>query len=274
MVMPRKDAEFSHLRGEFQQKHDGSFAWESMVSAYLALPALRGFWPMSASDESGNIRDFGEVGGGLHLTNRNTVLHLATPMPVMDFTSGNSEVLYRADAAAFDIQGNEAFVHSDYRGLTMGAWVQFDAVDQNSTLMGKWDTAANQRSYIIYLNGSTSKISFYWSTNGTLQPNVEYDTALVAGRWYFVCGRFDPSTEAKIWVNDNFNVDTTSIPATLFNGTASFAIGAYGTQPATWLDYMDGRVSMAFLCAAYLPDHTVRRLYYRTRALFQTRETW
>lgn len=272
MVVPRKDAEFTRLQSEFQATHDSSFAWESAISAYLALPALRGFWPMSVTNQNGTVSDLSTL--DLHLTNRNTVMQHALPQPVMDFTSGNSEVLYRADETALDIQGNEAYVHSDYQGLTMGAWVQFDAVDQNSTLMGKWDTAANQRSYIIYLNGSTSKISFYWSTNGTLQPNVEYDTALVAGRWYFVCGRFDPSTEAKIWVNDNFNVDTTSIPATLFNGTASFAIGAYGTQPAAWLDYMDGRVSMAFLCSAYLPDHTVRRLYYRTRPLFQTREAY
>jgi hypothetical protein len=193
-------------------------------------------------------------------------------MPAVDINSGSSELLYRADEADFDILGNESFIHSDYRGLTIGAWAYFDAVAQHSGIAGKW--TSGQKSYLLHMN-NVGQAEMYVSNDGAAQIYATYSAAaLVTGRWYFLCGRFDPSTEIKIWVNDNSNIKTVNVPATLFNGTASFAVGAWGTQPATWTSFMDGRVSMVFLCAAYLPDHTVRRLYYRTRPLFQTREAY
>lgn len=271
MVFPRNDDAYNRLLSEFQQTNDSSFAHESLASSYLALPGLRGFWPMSALGASGEALDIGGLGG--HLTNVNTVLSLASPQPATYFQTANSEALYIADASAYDIIGTEAYVHADYRGLTIGAWVYFDAIGQTHGFIGKYSVAAGNHSYLLHVTAA-NKPKMHVSTDGTAIVFAEHTTSIVANQWCFIVGRYDPSTEVKVWLNDVAVVETTSVPATIFNGNASFVVGAYGTGPATFSAYMEGKVSMAFLCAAYLPDHTIRRLYYRTRPAFQNRSQW
>lgn len=273
MAFPRNDEAYNRMLSEFQQTNDSSFAHESLASSYLALPGLRGFWPMSALGADGEALDLGGLNG--HLTNVNTALTLALPQPAVHFQTANSEALYidTSQITTFDILGTEAYVDAAYRGLTLGAWIYFDAIGQTHGFMGKWSTIAGNFSYLLHVTAANEP-EMHVSTDGTATIGVTHTTAVVANQWNFIVGRFDPSTEVKVWLNDVAVVETTSVPASLFNGNASFTVGAYGTGPGTFAAYMEGKVSMAFLCAAYLPDHTVRRLYYRTRPAYQNREQW
>lgn len=268
----RSDQVVKQLDSEFQRSYDSSFAWESLCSSYLALPVLRGFWPMSSIGGSGQAMETGS-GANRLLTNVNTALALAWPQPAMYFQTGNSEYLYAVDASPYDILGTEAYVHTSYQGLTIGAWVYFDAIGQDHGLIGKWSVAAGNRSYLLYVS-SGNIFTFLVSVNGTDIIQVTHTTTAAADQWYFVVGRYDPSTEVKIWVNDIAVINTTSIPAALHNGNADFQIGAYGTNGVSVDDYMEGKVSCGFLCAAMLPDNIIRRLYYRTRPAFQNKDEW
>ena len=266
----RNDQTVQQLASEFQKTDDSSFAHESLISSYLALPGLIAFYPMSVATLSGSVIDLG--GNDLFLTNLNTVEILAQEKPVALFQTANFEVLY-SNQASFDIRGNEAYIGSSYRGLTMGAWVYFNDTGQTHSIMGKWSTVAGNRSYLLHCTAS-NKLRMLVCGDGTNFDFVEYPTSITAQKWHFIVGRFDPSTEVKIWVNDDSEIEVASIPATLHDGTASFTVGAEGTSPAPFGAYMEGMVSMGFITATRLSDATIRRLYYRTRPAFQSRADW
>jgi len=76
--------------------------------------------------------------------------------------------------------------------------------------------------------------------------------------------RFDPSTTLDIFVNGDKDSIGAGAVASIHSGAADFYIGAYdpGTNP------FRGRVSLAFLCAAYLSDAHIFSIYQQSRALF------
>ena len=89
---------------------------------------------------------------------------------------------------------------------------------------------------------------------------------MTASNWYFVVGRFNPSTSLDIIVNGTKVSNVAGIPATLFNSTANFIVMAYNNGLAATRN--DGKTSLCFLCAAYLDDVVVDALFAQTRALF------
>ena len=266
-MFPRNDEAFNRLLSEFQQTNDGSFAWESAISAAMYLPALRGLWPMSSwgtslvYDLSGNVLSLTNSGAQADASNGN--------IPCANFASAGSDRLYRSDEAALDILGTEAYVTSAYRGLTMGTWLRATTSPADMMIMGKWAYSGNERSYNLRFNAS-SQPAAYISVDGTASTIEAHSTAVVHSEWHFVCMRFDPSANLAIWLDDNKEENTTSIPASINNSTADFEIASFNNGES----YFDGRISLAFLCAAALSDAAVRRLYYRTRPAFQNRSQW
>lgn len=89
---------------------------------------------------------------------------------------------------------------------------------------------------------------------------------LVAREWFFAVGRYKPSLEIAAFVNGEKTVNTTSIPADIYSGAASFLIGAKDEGAAGSL--LHGGASLCFLCASALPDGVINGLYQHTRALF------
>jgi hypothetical protein len=212
-------------------------------------------------DVSGNGLTLTASGGYAGLYNGN--------IPLVYLTAASSQRLYRSDEAALDIIGTEAYVASGWRGLTMGAWVHPVSSPTDMHVMGKWLVAGSQRSYNLRTNASAQP-AVYISTDGSSSAIQAHTTALAADQWDFVCARFDPSTNVTIWLNDSKVENTTGIPATINNSTADFEIGSFNGGDG----YFDGRISLAFLCAAAASDAAIRRLYYRTRPLFQNRSQW
>jgi hypothetical protein len=232
-----------------------------LISPFLALPGLRGFWPMSAIDSSGNAQD--QSGHGHHLSYQGnpTYNSYLDWIPYIDL-DGTGDYLSLADTADLDITGTaETYVDSSRRGLTLGGWFRSDNMANNYMLMSKNSGAAN-KSYWLEFNGLETRFSV--SSDGTAETQVVLGQTLASATWYFCVGRFDPSTELKVWTNAMTNTTATAIPASIKSGTADFNVGGYNNGSLL----LDGQVSRCFLCAAMLSDAQVSNLFQVTRGAF------
>ena len=231
------------------------------IAPFLALPGLRGFWPMSAFDASANV--FDQSG------NVRTMAAAGTPRfgydglaPYAEF-DGSGDYLTRADETALDVTGGESYVVTP--GLTLGGWFYFDnAASANEGLITKWLASANLSYMLCRTSGGVGAIQVTSDgTSGTQVTSAASVLCTVAG-WNFIAGRVVPSTTLDLWQNGTQYTNSTSIPAAIHAGSANFVIG--GWSGGTGL--LTGRASLCFLCAAALSDDIVSALYQRTRPLF------
>jgi len=240
-------------------------SWEAAASVYLGLPGLRGYWPLTAINGANNYVDIS--GGGLTLTNTNTVYVTGDNAlrSYSRFTLASSTYLNRADEAAFDITGAAEAVSAAYAGLTVGAWVNMVTLPSAyQTIASKWG-AAGTRSYLLNVN-SSNRFEFAVSGNGTAAFYATSTVNAALSTWYFVAGRYQVATpEINLWVNATEYTNTTSIPASLFNGAAAFILGC--THDALY--FLNANMCHAFLCAAALPDAVIGAIYNRTKGLLE-----
>lgn len=265
--MLRNTTSLRRNQDDFARTKSPTYAVGNVVSSFLSLPGLIGFWPMSSINRSADVQDLS--GNAHHLTyNGNPTINYRGIVPYMDF-DGTGDYLSRADETDFDITGTETHIASALRGLTMGGWFYFDTLGASTIgIMSKFAyTSPNtdQRSYQIVYHGS-GYFFFSISSDGTQtnESNIISTVAEQTGQWYFIVGRFTPSTEVAIFVNTTKNKNTTSIVASIYNSTRPFAIGGNDN----FATLMDGRASMCFLCTAALSDGIIRGLYHQSRSLF------
>lgn len=216
------------------------------------LPELRGLWMASNVNESGNLLDL--TGQGRTLTN-----NASTPravynniVPYCDL-NGSTQYFSRADEAGLDITG----------ALTIGGWFWLDTIAADTALVGKQTPTGNQRGYILNALNTTAYAQMLVSVDGVNNTTVASTTGQGVSRWCFVAGRFTPSTELAVFVNTIKAVNTTSIPASIFNNTAPLTIGS--RAPGQWLD---GRFAIAFLCSAVASDQALATIFQQTRGYF------
>lgn len=241
---------------------NGVFIGNTLAS-YMALPGLVGFWPMSSVQRStGNAYDLSGQGRTLTYTGNPVFTYYNGLVPYIIF-DGTGDYLSRTDETDLDITGTETIFTSGAAGLTMGGWFWIDTTGTEMAFMGKYTTTGNQRSYILYK-----------STGGTVDAIVSSDgststittgSAVTIDTWYFAVVRFIPSTSVDIFVNATKSTNTTSIPASIFNSTAPFQIGALNAGGA---DLLSGQASLCFLCANALGDDLISSLFQSSRVLF------
>jgi len=260
----RNDELLDMLQGEFQRRYEPNFAWGNAISAFSLLPGLRGLWPMSSVDENGNALDLS--GKGLTLAYAgNPGYNYQGLAPYIDL-DGVGDSLSRNDEAALDIIGTEGFIASAKRGLTIGGWFWFDTLVTARLIMSKWKvTGSNDRSYRLYWSQVNNAFTFDISTDGIATVFAASTAGYSTGRWYWIVGRFTPSTEVAIFINRVKTTNLVGVPASLFNSISTFYIG---TQDAGATFMMDGRVSICFLSSALLSDTIINTAYEQTRALY------
>jgi len=231
-----------------------------LISPFLALPGLVGFWPMSSVQRStGNAYDLS--GQGRTLTyNGNPTYNINNDFAPYIRLDGTGDFLSRADETDLDILGTEAVFVSTVRGLTMGGWFLFNAIGVDAGLISKFG-AAGQRSYMLEQRSSDT-VQLRISVDGTALVDVTSGT-ITTGQWYFIAGRFTPSTEQVIWLNEEKTINTTSIPASIFNSTSALQIGAFASG-----SLVNGRASLCFLSANALSDGIISSLFQQTRGVF------
>lgn len=252
---------------KLQQEIDGLVKPEismDLISPFLDLPGLVGFWPMSSVQRStGNAYDLSGQGRTLTYNGNPTYNIYNSIIPYIDL-DGTGDFLSRPDETDLDILGTETIYASGVRGLTLGGWYWFDdntpaAVEYMISKFG----GGGQRSFA--LTRRTDQVArMLLSTDGTALVQVDSTVALDDGAWYFYVGRFEPSTELAVFVNGVKTTNATAIPASIFNSTASFEIGAQGGGGSL----QNGRSSLDFLCANNLPDALINSLFQSTRGAF------
>jgi hypothetical protein len=224
-----------------------------LISPFLALPNLRGFWPMSSVDAS-SVYDLSGQG-------RTLTINGSAPTAIYnDFVNyfdlnGSTQYLTRANEAGLGITG----------ALTCMLWYWPDTVPSGARgLLSKYDSSAAQKSYLLFdTNTGTHTAAFIISTDGTATVSSGSSALLSTGRWYHLAGLFVPSTKVAVFVNGVETANTTSIPATIFNSTASFAIGTNVNGII-----LDGRIAPGCLCADDLSVSLIRSNFAQTRGFF------
>lgn len=239
----RNDQMVNLLSADYRKLYDATHSWGDAISMYLSLPQLRGFWPMSSVNESGNVYDLS--GQGRTLTNNGAATFgTAGLVPYASTTSG--KFFSRADEAGLDITG----------GLTIVSWRRF------TTLPGATQafTLTKDQAYRLY-HLSNYPIFAVYDAVPTIKV-LQFDPANVssANTWYFLAARFTPSTEMKLWRNEEFVSTTSSVPATLNNSANQLSVGLMSAGAAD--------NTLVALCATALSDAQIFTLYEGTRALF------
>jgi len=238
------------------------FGWSGIISAIMAMPGLRGFWPMSVNRDQGVPNDLSNT--GMPLTRNGTPsLTYSIPskgavIPNAIFQSAGGDYYSRADQADLDITGTDNGIGPSNRGITVGCLAWADAFTATMGLVSKWAATGNQRSYLLNWQ-TTGELTFSVTSDGTAATikTATSSTAFVIDKWVFTVGRFIPSTEVNIFANGVWTPNTSSIPASAHSGTADLQVGAYniGTQ------LLDGRIGFAFLSAIPAPDAVINDLW-------------
>ena len=234
-----------------------------LVSPFLALPALRGLWVASV-DSGGDWYDLSGLGKTLSY-NGDPEFNYDGLVPYWDY-DGAGDFHSRADEADLDITSTETYVAAAVRGLTFGGWFWVDAITTADGLIGKFEwTGGDWRAYVLDIIDS-GQVRLLISSDGTAggQVLVTSTNSTATSAWFFVVGRFDPSTELAIFLNNVKTTNVISIPANIFNSPTDFEIGAYNVGDRN----LDGRAVCCFLCAAACSDAQISSVFEQSRAAF------
>jgi hypothetical protein len=236
------------------------FNQQSFLQNVLLTTGLRGLWPMSAINDSGSAVDLLGL-GNLDISGTPTY-NLTNTVSYAEF-NGSTDYVSHADSALYDILGTETYINSSLRGLTLGGWFWRDTSTGTQALIGKWNPSSN-KSYTV--SCTTTVFTFQVSNDGSTEISLNTST-MVQDSWIFVVARFTPSTELAIFTNGTKAVNTTSIPASIFNGNGRFAVGVSYSGAAP-IRYLNGRASLCFVSASALSDTVIDNFYQTSKQLF------
>jgi len=251
--------------GELQQQVNELVQPEipiALVSPIMALPGIRGAWPLSSFDDVGDAYDVS--GQGRTLTNNNAVGYgYEGVIPYALFSDGAPpEYLSRADEPGLDVSGAEAVVVPGAKGMTVGGLFYFESLGADEQYCIAKYVATDNGSWRIKIDNAASVVRG-WVTNTGVNYSCGLGLTLTTQTWNFIVLRFTPSTEIKLWVNTLTQKDTTGIPANIDGSACAFTIGADGVG-----DYgLDGRASHAFYSACSLSDTIIEAMYYALRGI-------
>lgn len=274
MTTPVNSGFVRQMQGQFIHLNDPINRWGNLVSSYLVLPGLRAFYPGGAvgpgagSATGGNLID--QSGLGNHLTIQNSPLFRINnlyPFVTYDGSSAYHTITDAASNNSFDILGSETYIASARRGLTMGCWARQDGTSLNTFTRIMSKTAlGTSRSYSLNDANTPDELQFRVSPDGTLGATITVNNSnFTDNEMHFVCCRFTSSTELMLRIDDTVEVNTTSVPATIFNSSANFSIGSVSGGGSYW----KGDILMMFVCATVLPDSIIFSLLEQGRVLFR-----
>lgn len=245
-----------------------------LISPYLSLPGLRGFWPMSAVDYT-NPQCI-DIANGYDLTNNNTATFGYDPNQVLApcvFLDGVNQFLSRADGGAAnwaDIIGTETYIENSAvtaRGLTILCWFFLAAVPAaQEFLVSKLLFAADLSYFLSVMN--TGTVIHGISNNGAAVVQQASSNTVNANAWNFTALRFVPSTTVDVYLNGVKTSLAAGIPASVFDGAAVFHISGYDNGAGGVNAPFAGRISLVPLCAAAASDAEISSIYQQTRGVF------
>jgi len=188
---------------------------ETGDSLFSNVQVLLGFEGADAStifiDDSSAARTFTAVGDAQLST---AVKKFGLSSGVFD---GAGDAITAPDAASLEIGSSNFAKEGFFRWTSDPDAFQF--------LMGKWLTAGSQKSYAVFLNGTGNTLELFLSTDGSASI-VKIAGAFVPtlNQQYHIAADFDGTTY-RLYV-DGVSLGTATTPLTLFDGTATFSVGA------------------------------------------------
>jgi len=219
-----------------------------LISVFLALPGLRGFWPMSSRNAGGDVYDLSSQ--GRTLTSTGVTANIYNDFVAFGGFNGSSSELTRADEVDLSITG----------ALTFGGWFWDDETTAQRALMSKWGATAATRSYLLDVNAGIARLSLSDGTTVTTYSG----SAVSESAWHLVLGVFTPSSQANIWVDGVETVNVSTLASLSDNATAFDA----GRNRDTGGAFLSGRAAPFFICADDLPDALLQSVFHQTRSFF------
>jgi hypothetical protein len=119
------------------------------------------------------------------------------------------------------------------------------------------------RSYAL-IKDNAPEVFIFLTHDGATRDEAASTVTVTTGQWYFIVGRFIPSTEEAIFVNGAWDTNVVGVNASIQNTASAFRIFDQSDNSSR----LNGRVSLAFLCATALSDSIVSALFHQTRAMF------
>lgn len=238
------------LGSKFVKSGNPFFSWARAASAFMYLPGLRGLWLHAAADSSRNLRDSSGVGLTFTASGSPSVGQSENLVAFTSYASGSSQYHYFTHSADVNHTG----------GITVGGWFRFDAVVAQQGCISKYPR------WGLFLDNPTSEFIFGISDAGAgFTDTVTHNSGPVADTWYFVVGRYVPSTSIDVYADTVKVSNTTSIPAAMQSAeTNQMRIGNL-----TGTDYLNGDASLTFFCTVALDDFIIKAMYENTRHLFK-----
>lgn len=232
---------------------------------HWAFQETRGQWLFHSVNRSGTL--FDTSGQGRSLTNTGSVTFATDDFLPHGILNGSSQYFTRGDEPGLRITAE----------LTLISIVNFDAAPGAfEPISGKWRTTTANRSFLLSRNVSGQVVANL-STDGSANVTTTSTTTITASDWAYCAMRFDPSTEIAVFLGFRGGVEgalekvinTTSIPASIFNSSAAFSLGVLnaGTTPS---NHTACKISQTILIASAVPDEILNQHYTQVRALYDT----
>jgi len=222
---------------------------------FIGLPGLLGYWPMSIVDFLGNAKD--------HSGASSDLARIGAPTFNYDGDSyvqcGVATDYLAGSTSAQTVIGTEVWMASGLRGLTLGGWFKIDVVPTlTSGLVTKGGGTPN-RGYELILDTSNQP-TFTVSIDGTATVQV-LGSAIGVASWVFIVGRFTPSSELALFIDQVKTTNTTSIPATINVNAQPFEIAR---RLNTNTRITECKVRDCFLAASVLSDAAIESVRLAT----------
>lgn len=251
---PQSEYQEEILRLQHERSELGAAAFFTPISAFLTLPHLRAFWPMSSADEQENVYDISGQGRTLSKQGSPILKNLGfTPYADLD---GNG-YYQRTDEAGLSITDE----------LTIGSWVYLRSGFSDVLYLGKMAASGSGNlSYGLHAATviGTERFQLHISDDGSNDETVHVEPVEPLDAWNFVVGRFSNQSSA-IYCNTQKVSDTPNATG-IYDGTAAFELGRARYTGVT--TYLDGLIAYPFLCASRLSDTVIANIFQATRAIF------
>ncbi len=233
-----------------QVKRIADVLTDSQKDVFVRLPGLQQYWPCGIRDINGELAEHG--GGGKTLAQTGVS---PTGYDGNSYAHVGNGINYFGQTLVGGITGLETYIDPTIRGLTVGCWFSLDVLPAVSDGIISKDGIVANRGYALRAK-SDNTIDFFISGNGaalTIVAGAVVNTA----QWYFLVGRFIPSTEVAIFVDGEKNVNTTAIPVSINISTQNFEIGRFFNDNTR---VVSGKIRDAFICASALEDDIIAEI--------------
>ena len=135
---------------------------------------------------------------------------------------------------ALNLDGNSwAEVHDNASldfssGITLEAWVYWDASGSLEGILGKWDSSADKRAYLLFQATGGAVATFNISANGTSTAAGTSTGTLTNNEWVHLVGTYD-GANVRLYVNGSESSNAAST-ATLFTTDTNLDIGRFNND--------------------------------------------